>query len=110
MGVRTCHVDGIAALGLGGDGLAVVVVPELGGKLCSIVWQGRELLARNPLRPARYAAPVCRLRRQRLRRMPADDRSLRLPRRAVAGHLDPRSRRGLVDPMVVLASTATGSA
>jgi hypothetical protein len=55
--VRPCRVDQLEAVALGDGDLSVVVVPALGGKLCSIVWQGRELLARNPLRPARYAAP-----------------------------------------------------
>jgi hypothetical protein len=57
MDVRPCRVDQFSATMLSDDDLTVVVVPELGGKLCSIVWQGREMLARNPLRPARYAAP-----------------------------------------------------
>jgi hypothetical protein len=57
MGGRSCRVDQLDAVALGDDDLRVVVVPELGGKLCSIVWEGRELLARNPLQPARYAAP-----------------------------------------------------
>ena len=36
------------------------VVPELGGKICSLTWRGKELLAQNPrksLRPAHYGAP-----------------------------------------------------
>jgi hypothetical protein len=40
--------------------LELVVIPGLGGKISSIRWMGRELLALNPhkpLRPARYAAP-----------------------------------------------------
>jgi hypothetical protein len=40
--------------------LEVTIIPELGGKISSIRWSGRELLARNPskkLVPARYAAP-----------------------------------------------------
>jgi hypothetical protein len=57
MDVRACRVDDFAATSLVAGDLAVVVVPELGGKLCSIVWQGREILARNPLRPVRYGAP-----------------------------------------------------
>jgi hypothetical protein len=40
--------------------LEITVIPSLGGKISSIRWGGRELLARNPykaLQPARYAAP-----------------------------------------------------
>ncbi len=40
--------------------LEVAVLPGLGGKISSIRWRGRELLARNPdktLQPARYTAP-----------------------------------------------------
>ncbi len=40
--------------------LEAVIIPELGGKIASILWRGKELLARNPERPfqlARYAAP-----------------------------------------------------
>jgi hypothetical protein len=55
--VRTLRVDQLDAVELHDGDLTVCVVPELGGKLCSIVWEGRELLARNPLRPARYGAP-----------------------------------------------------
>jgi hypothetical protein len=55
--VRSTLVDRLNAVELCRDDLTVVVVPELGGKICSILWQGREVLARNPLRPARYAAP-----------------------------------------------------
>ena len=36
------------------------VIPELGGKICSITWRGKELLAQNPRKPYRrapYGAP-----------------------------------------------------
>lgn len=56
MDIRSCRVDRLEATLLRAGDLAVVVVPALGGKLCSIVWQGREVLARNPLRSAHYAA------------------------------------------------------
>jgi len=42
------------------EDLEVTVIPGLGGKISSIRWVGREILARNPgkkLAPARYAAP-----------------------------------------------------
>jgi hypothetical protein len=57
MNVCSSSMDQLAAITLDDDELSVIVVPELGGKICSIVWQGRELLARNPLRPTIYAAP-----------------------------------------------------
>ncbi len=56
MDVRSCQVDQLAAITLTEGDLSVIVVPEVGGKLCSIIWEGREILARNPLRPPRYAA------------------------------------------------------
>jgi hypothetical protein len=43
-----------------GQDLEVTIIPVLGGKISSIRWSGRELLAQNPskkLVPARYAAP-----------------------------------------------------
>ena len=57
MDVRACRIDEVAAIVLSEDELSVGVVPELGGKICSILWRGRELLARNPLRPATYGRP-----------------------------------------------------
>ena len=42
------------------EDLEVTVIPGLGGKISSIRWSGREILARNPSKkfvPARYAAP-----------------------------------------------------
>ena len=50
----------LTALRLDAGNLAATVLPELGAKIASLRWQGRELLAQNPLtplRPARYAAP-----------------------------------------------------
>jgi hypothetical protein len=50
----------LTALHLDADNLVGVVLPELGAKIASLKWQGRELLAQNPhkaLRPACYAAP-----------------------------------------------------
>ena len=57
MDVRTCRVDQIDAIALTEGHLSAVVVPELGGKICSVRWRGRELLTRNPLRPAVYDRP-----------------------------------------------------
>ena len=57
MDVRTCRVDEIDAIALTEGDLSAVVVPELGGKICSVRWRGRELLTRNPLRPAVYGRP-----------------------------------------------------
>jgi galactose mutarotase-like enzyme len=57
MFVRSCHVDQLDAIALSQGELKVLVVPELGGKICSIQWQGREVLTRNMLRPAQYGAP-----------------------------------------------------
>ena len=54
MDVRTIRVDQVDAIALSEGNLSVAVVPELGGKICSVRWSGRELLARNPLRPASY--------------------------------------------------------
>jgi hypothetical protein len=55
--VRTYCIDQVAAIVLSDGDLSVSVVPELGGKIGSILWRGRELLARNPLRPATYDSP-----------------------------------------------------
>jgi hypothetical protein len=57
MDVRPCRVDLVDALALNQGDLSVLVVPELGGKICAIRWQGREILTRNELRPAFYGAP-----------------------------------------------------
>jgi len=54
------EVSGLAAYSLDDQDWEMRVIPGLGGKICSIRWQGRELLAANPrkdLRPARYGAP-----------------------------------------------------
>jgi hypothetical protein len=39
--------DGLAVVGLKEGDLSVLVMPELGGKVSSIKWRGREILARN---------------------------------------------------------------
>ncbi len=57
MDVRSCRVNLVDALALSQGDLTALVVPELGGKICSIQWQGREVLFRNELRPACYGAP-----------------------------------------------------
>jgi hypothetical protein len=55
--ICSCRIDQLDVVALSTGGLSVSVVPELGGKVCSIVWCGREVLARNPLRPAAYDRP-----------------------------------------------------
>jgi hypothetical protein len=57
MDIRSCRVDLLDAIALSQGDLTLLVVPELGGKICSIEWQGREILTRNELRLARYGAP-----------------------------------------------------
>jgi galactose mutarotase-like enzyme len=57
MDVRSRRVDLVDAIALSQGDLTVLVVPELGGKICSTQWQGREVLSRNELRPACYGAP-----------------------------------------------------
>jgi hypothetical protein len=60
MHLEHLKVNGLEALGLAGHDVQVVVVPGLGAKLCSLRWQGQEVLALNPrkaLKAARYAAP-----------------------------------------------------
>jgi hypothetical protein len=57
MEVRTYCIDQITAIALSDGDLSVSVVPELGGKIASILWRGRELLARNRLRPVTYGCP-----------------------------------------------------
>ena len=50
----------LQAIRIGDHDLEAVIIPKLGGKISSIRWLGRELLARNPCKPfqlARYAAP-----------------------------------------------------
>lgn len=50
----------LKAVRIGDQDLEAVILPDLGGKIASLRWRGRELLARNPerpFRPARYAAP-----------------------------------------------------
>jgi hypothetical protein len=50
----------LEAIQMRGQDLVVSVIPALGGKISSIRWLGKELLAHNPrkpFRPARYAAP-----------------------------------------------------
>lgn len=52
--------DGLLVVGLKDKDLAVLIMPELGGKVSSIEWRGRELLARNPHRGYRrlpYGSP-----------------------------------------------------
>jgi hypothetical protein len=55
---RDVHVAGFAGVKLENDALEVVVVPELGGKIASLVSRatGREWLWRNPHLPYRRAA------------------------------------------------------
>jgi hypothetical protein len=51
---------GLLTLCVTAHDLTALVVPDLGAKIASLTWQGRELLAKNaykPLRPARFAAP-----------------------------------------------------
>jgi galactose mutarotase-like enzyme len=60
MHLEHLKVNGLEALALSEHDLQVVVVPDLGAKLCSLRWHGQELLAQNPrkaLKAARYAAP-----------------------------------------------------
>ena len=60
MHLEHLKVNGLEALGVAGHDVQMVVVPGLGAKLCSLRWQGQELLALNPrkaLRTAHYAAP-----------------------------------------------------
>jgi hypothetical protein len=57
MEVCTYRIDQVAAVALSDGDLSVSLVPELGGKIASVLWRGRELLARNPLRPATYDCP-----------------------------------------------------
>jgi hypothetical protein len=50
----------LEAIRIQGQDLEITVIPALGGKLSSIRWRDKELLARNPQKPfvpARYAAP-----------------------------------------------------
>ena len=52
--------DGLEAVRITGHDLALQVIPQLGGKISSLTWNGREVLARNPrksFRLAKYAAP-----------------------------------------------------
>jgi len=52
--------DGLEAVRISGHDLALQVIPELGAKISSLKWNGREVLARNsrkPFRLAEYAAP-----------------------------------------------------
>jgi hypothetical protein len=59
--IPTSILEGdIKAVKISGHDLEAVVIPELGGKISSLRWRGKELLARNPekpFQPARYAAP-----------------------------------------------------
>ena len=51
---------GLEAVRITGHDLALQVIPQLGGKISSLRWKGREVLARNPrisFRPAEYGAP-----------------------------------------------------
>lgn len=60
MRVQPIREGQLEAVLIQGDDLEVTVIPALGGKISSIRWRGRELLARNPQKPfqaARYAAP-----------------------------------------------------
>jgi hypothetical protein len=50
----------LKAVRISEDDVEAVILPELGGKIASLCWRGKELLACNPERPfqlARYAAP-----------------------------------------------------
>jgi len=52
--------DGLAAVRIMDHDLALQIIPQLGGKISSLTWHGREVLARNPhksFRLAQYAAP-----------------------------------------------------
>jgi hypothetical protein len=57
MDVRSCRVDFVDAVAVSRGDLRLLVAPELGGKICSIQWRGREVLTRSELRPAYYEAP-----------------------------------------------------
>jgi hypothetical protein len=57
MDVRAIRVDELEAIALSEGDLSATVVPNLGGKICSVQWRGRELFTRNPLQPARYDRP-----------------------------------------------------
>lgn len=51
---------GLRTIGISGYDLSLKVIPDLGGKICSLKWNQREVLARNPRKPfrrAEYAAP-----------------------------------------------------
>jgi hypothetical protein len=52
--------NGLDAIRLQADDLSLAIIPDLGGKISSIEWNQRQILALNPLKPlrlARYAAP-----------------------------------------------------
>ena len=52
--------DGLEAVRITGHDLALQVIPQLGCKISSLTWHGREVLARNPRKPfrlAEYGAP-----------------------------------------------------
>ena len=52
--------NGLETIRISAYDLALRVIPQLGGKISSLTWNGREVLARNPRKPfrlAQYAAP-----------------------------------------------------
>ncbi len=52
---RITRSEELPWLSLTADDITVTVVPELGGKVSSIIWNGRELLFQHPERPLRAA-------------------------------------------------------
>jgi hypothetical protein len=47
--------NGLEAVRITGHDLALQIIPQLGGKISSLTWNGREVLARNPRKPFRLA-------------------------------------------------------
>jgi hypothetical protein len=47
--------NALDAIRLQADDISLTVIPELGGKISSIEWKKRQILALNPLKPLRLA-------------------------------------------------------